>query len=407
MDQSDSICDLQSAILISVDRFFRSLIVSTVAKLKFSERLKMYRGNLQNTGVYDTLAPRYFSEQPNWTFRAESPITCSPVVADGLVYFGTQDENLLAVDIQRGIEQWRFQLGRPILTPPEIIEGKVYIVNRSSCFSAIDCQTGTEIPLTGDLANLTTPSPPAVVDQVMYIGAGSGYHALDVRTGVVIHTFHGQGFGNNRPLIGNHSVTFHGPSWTEIFDLQNGRLCNAMGSGESLFAHESCLHNGSIYFFVWEMYHLTQNPEALPRCLMALTTEGGGGSGYRQLPLDSLTAPAADAGIIYFGGASGKLYAIDSEAVTVRWEFTAGAPIQSSPSIAEDLIYFGCDDGALYVLNKDTGQLVQRLASPSGLAVRTSPALWDGVVYFADVGGTLYSWGSAVDTSGIHKIVVI
>jgi outer membrane protein assembly factor BamB len=65
----------------------------------------MYRGDLQNTGVYDTRAARYFGEQPNWTFQAESPITCSPVVADGSVYFGTKDGNLFAVDIRTGTEE--------------------------------------------------------------------------------------------------------------------------------------------------------------------------------------------------------------------------------------------------------------------------------------------------------------
>ena len=49
-------------------------------------------------------------------------------------------------------------------------------------------------------------------------------------------------------------------------------------------------------------------------------------------------------GLIYFGGDRG-FYAIDTQAEAVRWEFTPGAPMQSSPSIAEDLIYFGSDDG--------------------------------------------------------------
>jgi eukaryotic-like serine/threonine-protein kinase len=367
----------------------------------------MYRGNLQNTGVYDTRAARYFGEQPNWTFQAESPITCSPVVADGLVYFGTEDGNLVAVDMHQGIERWRFQLGRPVVTPPEIVGGTVYCMNRSFRFSAIDGQSGTEVILRGELANLTTPSPPAVVEQVMYLGADSGYHALDMTTGEIIRSFHGQGTGNRRPVVGDGTVTFSGSQWVEVFDLENGECTIRSDSGESLFAHELCLHNGSLYFFLWHMYHMTDEPEGLPRSLMALTTKGGGGRGYMELPLDSKTSPAAEAGVTYFGGNSGHLYAIDIQAVTMKWEFTAGAPIQSTPSIAEDLIYFGSDEGVLYVLNKETGALVRRLATASGLPIRTSPALWDGVVYFGDTGGTLYSWGSAVDTSGVNNWVVV
>jgi eukaryotic-like serine/threonine-protein kinase len=366
----------------------------------------MYRGNLQNTGVHDTRAASYFGEQPNWVFEAPSPITCSPVVAAGLVFVGTEDGNLFAIDIYRGIERWRFHLGRSVYTPPEIAGGRVFCMNRAFCLSAIDAQTGTEVPLGGHLFNLRNPSPPAIVEQVMYISDDSGYYALDMATGEIIRSFDREGFGNKRPVVGNGIVSFSGDTWVEVFGLENGAPTHTRDSVESLFEHEICLHDSSLYFFVWMGYHMTDDPEALPRSLFRYAMREGFERNYLELPQDSRTAPAAEDGIIYFGGDRG-LYAIDIQAAAVRWEFTAGAPIQSSPSLAEDLIYFGSDDGALYVLNKDTGALVQRLPTASGLPVRTSPALWDGAVYFADTGGSLYSWGSAVDLTGINKTVIV
>ena len=70
--------------------------------------------------------------------------------------------------------------------------------------------------------------------------------------------------------------------------------------------------------------------------------------------------------------------------------------------ILEGLIYFGSDDGNLYVLNKDTGELFRRFGTASGKPERTSPLLWDGAVYFGDMDGKVDSWGSAADLSGIH-----
>jgi len=367
----------------------------------------MYRGNLQNTGVYDTRAARYFGEQPNWTFQAQSPITCSPVVADGLVFFGTEDGNLFALDARTGTERWRFFLRGPVSNPPEIFGGTVYCVLPFFGLTTINARSGVEIPLRGEIADLVSPSPLAVREGAIYVSAESGHHAIDVSTGEIIRSFDIEGFGFWRPVVGSATVSFGGPPWVEVVGLENGESRNRLESGNSWFVNEICLHNDSLYFFVWQGYHLTEDNETLPRFLMALTTGGGFDRHYMELPQDSRTAPAADAGIIYFGGVSGRFYAIDIQAVAMKWEFAAGASIQSSPSIAEDLIYFGCDDGALYVVNKETGALVQRLRTESGLPIRTSPALCDGVVYFADTGGSLYSWGSADDTSGINKIVVV
>lgn len=361
----------------------------------------MYRGNLQNTGVYDTRAARHFGEQPNWIFQAQSPITCSPVVADGLVYFGTRAGNLFAVDIRTGTERWRFSSGGPVVVPPELAGGIVYCVVPIWGLTTIDAQSGAEIPHSGSLADLRDPSPPAIAGQIMYISSDSGHHAVDISTGKIIRSFEVEGIGNRRPVVDDGIVVFGSSSWVEVIDVENGESRNRLdGDAQSLFTNDMCLNSHFVYLFTWQAYHLTDRHEDLPRSLTVLDTRNKYARCYlEKLPQDSLTSPAADNGIIYFGGDAG-FHAIRILAETLRWEFTTGASIQSSPSIAEDLVYFGCNDGALYILNKDTGQLVKRLATASGEPIFTSPALWDGAVYFGDTGGTLYSWGSAVDTSG-------
>ena len=47
----------------------------------------------------------------------------------------------------------------------------------------------------------------------------------------------------------------------EVFDLGDGALRNQMESEESLFAHEICLHNDRLYFFMWQAYHMTEDPK--------------------------------------------------------------------------------------------------------------------------------------------------
>jgi eukaryotic-like serine/threonine-protein kinase len=354
----------------------------------------MYRGNLQNTGVYDTRAARYFDEEPNWAFNAPSQISCDPVVSEGVVYFGTHKGDLFAVDALSGIERWRFRMRLPVMQPPEIVGGVVYCVSFRSHLFALDAQSGARVSLKGDLAGFQKASPPAVLGEVMYMSADSGHHAVDLTTGRIIRSFPSQRFAKRRPVVGGETLTFGSPTEIAIMDLESG-ICRKRWYDDSFFLlHEICFHNDSYFCFLWMGFLRADHPETLPRTLMVLAPKFD--RNYSELPLDSRTAPAADNGILYFGGDSG-LYAIDIQTMTVKWEFWTGAPIGCSPSIAEDLIYFGCQDGTLYVLNKNTGQLVHSLATATGLPVRTSPALWNGKVYFADTGGKLYSWGSVAN----------
>ena len=78
------------------------------------------------------------------------------------------------------------------------------------------------------------------------------------------------------------------------------------------------------------------------------------------------------------------------------WSFTAGGRIDSSPTVYEGLVLFGCRDGSVYCLSADDGELVWRFgAAPSDRRIMSYgqlESLWpvqgsvlvqDGVVYFA------------------------
>jgi eukaryotic-like serine/threonine-protein kinase len=57
-----------------------------------------------------------------------SPIRMStdPVLADGLLYFGTFDGYLYALDITTGAEKWAYRDGGTIASSPAVADGMVY-----------------------------------------------------------------------------------------------------------------------------------------------------------------------------------------------------------------------------------------------------------------------------------------
>ena len=62
-----------------------------------------------------------------WKFKTGSSVYSSPAVIDGVVYFGSYDKHLYAVDIKTGEEKWKFKTGDSIyLSIPAISEAVLY-----------------------------------------------------------------------------------------------------------------------------------------------------------------------------------------------------------------------------------------------------------------------------------------
>ncbi|MDO9325673.1 MAG: PQQ-binding-like beta-propeller repeat protein, partial [Methanoregula sp.] len=55
-------------------------------------------------------------------------------------------------------------------------------------------------------------------------------------------------------------------------------------------------------------------------------------------------------GVVYFGDLNGTLYALDAKTGALRWNFTAGGYIWSSPSVSNGVVYFSGGDGYLYAV---------------------------------------------------------
>jgi outer membrane protein assembly factor BamB len=100
---------------------------------------------------------------------------------------------------------------------------------------------------------------------------------------------------------------------------------------------------------------------------------------------------------VYFGSsADDKLYALDAETGRVAWAFFSGGPVRLAPTVVNDRVYFGSDDGWVYCLDARDGRLRWKYTpaeTPRALPgngrmispwpVRTSVVVDGGVAYFA------------------------
>ena len=134
------------------------------------------------------------------------------------------------------------------------------------------------------------------------------------------------------------------------------------------------------------------------------------------------SSPAVANGVTYVGSDDGNLYAFDAAGVTgcsgtpktcsPLWTGATGNAVNSSPAVANGVVYVGSDDGNLYAFDAAgvihcRGISGARSCTPlwtgaTGNAVQSSPAVANGVVYAGSLDGKLYAFDAAgvTDCSG-------
>ena len=121
----------------------------------------------QNSGYL--LAIDLTAHKIRWRFAAGKSLTSSPLVANGLIYFGSDDHNVYAVDATTGKKRWSYATGGTILSSPVLVEGVLYMSSHDGNVYALNPENGTLVRKYAVGGSLT--ASPVVRDGVIYVGS--------------------------------------------------------------------------------------------------------------------------------------------------------------------------------------------------------------------------------------------
>jgi hypothetical protein len=139
----------------------------------------MFNHDLAHTGYSTSTAPT--SNHILWTFTTGGAVETSPAVVDGIVYFGSDDGYVYAVDAAKGNLIWNYSTGGPVHSSPAVADGVVFVGSDNPSNShikdghniyALDAKTGAILwtyTTGGDVY-----SSPAVAYGVVYVGSNDG-----------------------------------------------------------------------------------------------------------------------------------------------------------------------------------------------------------------------------------------
>lgn len=140
-----------------------------------------------------------------WRFRAKRSITGSAIVANGIVYFGSLDGMVYALEAKTGWQLWRFRLGKPTISTPCVNGNNLYIGCTDGNIYCIDIGSGkeqwrfmTEHQVTGS----------AVFHEgKVYFGSVDHHlYCIDGENGSLIWKFPTEGAITGTPLINQDTV---------------------------------------------------------------------------------------------------------------------------------------------------------------------------------------------------------
>jgi len=296
-----------------------------------------------------------------WKFTAGDIINASPAMGpDGNVYVTCRDHNVYALDGKTGAKLWQFATAGRLATRPAVADGLVYIgtSDKDRKVIALDAKTGAK---KWERATQTSASSPALgPNGTVYVSAGKLY-ALDGPTGAIKWSRDLNVLPAQAPTVGPTGTVYVGTADARLLALDGatGKALWRFDTGDTL-DYPIVLGPGEMLY-------------ASARKLFALSANGkerweraGAGTAW--------SAPAVgDNGVLYTGYSDSKVYALDALTGRTKWEFATNDGLICFPALgANAALFFQCEgDSKVYALNRQTGRPLWTVAQDATPGAQT------------------------------------
>ena len=314
-----------------------------------------------------------------WRFETGGWVVNAPTVADGMVYAGSDDNYVYALDAATGEMRWSFETGDAIRSSPTVAGGAVYVGSNDNYVYALDAETG-EMLWKHDTSKEVQYSP-VVTDGVVYIGAQGdvdySVHALDAMSGEQIWVA-----GVPYPYGPEFAVTvangkLYAPGASGEFYAMD------VSTGEALWSISVSLGAKSPPAVLDGVVYLTAVNTAY--ALNGATGEEIWSYGTEKFPAIDYPAVVVD-GVYYFAPDS-NLYALDVTTGHMNWFYVASGLITDAPVVAEGMVYVRSESGGFHAVDAATGG--RALSWENTDSALRSPSVVNGFLFAESRDGNL------------------
>jgi outer membrane protein assembly factor BamB len=318
--------------------------------------------------------------QPVWEFACEGEIRSSPAVVDGVVYVGSWDRNLYAIDAKNGGFIWKYATEDVISSSPCVWNELAFVGSDDRLLYALNRETG-RIVWSAPTRGRVISSPRAAHG---YVFVGSDDHCLynfEARTGRLVWKYQTDSYVRSSPAVSEEYVYF-GSDDTNVYaiEIRSNRLKWRYRTRRQVIS-SPLLYEGLVFF------------GSVDRTFYAVDAKAGWGVWQHRARNSIFSSPAVSEslGLVCYGATDNCVYAIDySRGPPPVWTYETGGKVwSSSPVVTKEAVYVGSGDGYLYSLDVRTGEM--RWKFDTGASVVSSPAVYGDMVYIGSKDHKLYA----------------
>jgi outer membrane protein assembly factor BamB len=103
----------------------------------------MFHHDLVHTGYSTSTAPS--TNQTLWNYTTVGSVESSPAVAGGVVYVGSDDDHVYALNATTGKQVWNYTTGSWVFSSPAVAGGVVYVGSNDHHVYALNAITGKQV----------------------------------------------------------------------------------------------------------------------------------------------------------------------------------------------------------------------------------------------------------------------
>jgi outer membrane protein assembly factor BamB len=126
---------------------------------------------------------------------------------------------------------------------------------------------------------------------------------------------------------------------------------------------------------------------------------GSGRIRWRKAMGPTESSPLVANRLVYVGDWRGNVYALGRENGRIRWKFHTGDKVKGAVALSGNRLFVGSYDSHVYALDARTGRLIWRAAAQERLGPRgtfySTPAVAYGRIYIGSTDRKVYSFGAA------------
>ncbi len=337
-----------------------------------------------------------------WKFKTDDAIYSSPAVSNGVVYIGSEDSYIYALEGSNGSLIWKYETDGAIYSSPAVYEGKVYIISADGYMYALDTSTGSlkwkfelftpssnfkrMLPLWKwkSLATIKYLSSPTVSDGIIYVYFGSSVYALDARSGNLKWKYDDSTFlskiSKSSPAVSKGFVYLGGLPYKHVIalDANTGGLKWIYETNDLVYSSPSVSGN-VLYIGSWDTF------------VYALDANTGNLIWKSNTSDSILSSPAVSGGKVYISPAFGYVYSLDASTGSLKWIYKTDFASEKSfsyPAISGGIVYMCSGDEYIYALDANTSSLKWKYK----IGHTIGPAISNGIIYIGSDDGNLYAF---------------